>query len=107
MQKLVFIFGKLTLLFSFMDESLYFLKDFFELNTIIAQKWNNHNIKTFFLFRPYWRCYYSNTDAIIYVVDSMDRDRIGISKTELFAMLEVDAIQLQLEIEIVFIFFSK
>ncbi|KAH8869767.1 ADP-ribosylation factor-like protein 1 [Schistosoma japonicum] len=25
--------------------------------------------------RPYWRCYYSNTDAIIYVVDSMDRDR--------------------------------
>ena len=30
--------------------------------------------------RPYWRCYYSNTDAIIYVVDSADRDRIGISK---------------------------
>ena len=41
------------------------------------------------ILRPYWRCYYSNTDAIIYVVDSMDRDRIGISKTELFAMLEV------------------
>lgn len=39
--------------------------------------------------RPYWRCYYSNTDAIIYVVDSMDRDRIGISKHEMFAMLEV------------------
>ena len=30
--------------------------------------------------RPYWRCYYSNTDAIIYVVDSADRDRMGISK---------------------------
>lgn len=30
--------------------------------------------------RPYWRCYYSNTDAIIYVVDSADKDRIGISK---------------------------
>ena len=40
--------------------------------------------------RPYWRCYYSNTDAIIYVVDSMDRDRIGISKQELVSMLEVD-----------------
>jgi ADP-ribosylation factor-like protein 1 len=39
--------------------------------------------------RPYWRCYYSNTDAIIYVVDSMDRDRIGISKQELMSMLEV------------------
>ena len=41
--------------------------------------------------RPYWRCYYSNTDAIIYVVDSMDRDRIGISKQELVSMLEVPA----------------
>lgn len=40
-------------------------------------------------YRPYWRCYYSNTDAIIYVVDSMDRERIGISKQELIAMLEV------------------
>ncbi|VDN57369.1 unnamed protein product [Dracunculus medinensis] len=33
--------------------------------------------------RPYWRCYYANTDAIIYVVDSADKDRIGISKQEL------------------------
>lgn len=39
--------------------------------------------------RPYWRCYYSNTDAIIYVVDSADRDRIGISKEELLHMLRV------------------
>lgn len=39
--------------------------------------------------RPYWRCYYSNTDAIIYVVDSSDKDRIGISKQELVSMLEV------------------
>ena len=39
--------------------------------------------------RPYWRCYFSNTDAIIYVVDSTDRDRIGISKQELVSMLEV------------------
>lgn len=43
----------------------------------------------FFLHRPYWRCYYSNTDAVIYVVDSSDRDRMGISKSELVAMLEV------------------
>lgn len=46
----------------------------------------------FFFYRPYWRCYYSNTDAIIYVVDSMDRERIGISKQELIAMLEVECI---------------
>ena len=44
--------------------------------------------------RPYWRCYYSNTDAVIYVVDSADRDRIGISKQELVSMLEVSLIPL-------------
>ncbi|XP_013409662.1 ADP-ribosylation factor-like protein 1 [Lingula anatina] len=43
--------------------------------------------------RPYWRCYYSNTDAIIYVVDSMDRDRIGISKQELCSMLEEEELK--------------
>lgn len=43
--------------------------------------------------RPYWRCYYSNTDAIIYVVDSMDRERMGISKQELFSMLEEDELK--------------
>lgn len=46
--------------------------------------------------RPYWRCYYSNTDAIIYVVDSADRDRIGISKDELLYMLRVSWILLEL-----------
>lgn len=44
-------------------------------------------VLTSFFYRPYWRCYYSNTDAIIYVVDSADRDRIGISKDELLYML--------------------
>lgn len=39
--------------------------------------------------RPFWRCYYSDTDAIIYVVDSADKDRIGISKDELLCMLQV------------------
>ena len=34
--------------------------------------------------RPYWRCYYQNTSAIIYVVDSSDSDRMGISKQELY-----------------------
>ncbi len=38
--------------------------------------------------RPYWRCYYANTDAIIYVVDSTDTERLGIAKKELFAMLD-------------------
>merc|ERR1712183_69361 len=37
--------------------------------------------------RPYWRCYYANTDAVIYVVDSQDVDRIDMTKDELVAML--------------------
>jgi GTPase SAR1 family protein len=39
--------------------------------------------------RPYWRCYYTNTDAIIYVVDSADRwegrDTSGVGRMELRA----------------------
>lgn len=43
--------------------------------------------------RPYWRCYYANTDAIIYVVDSADADRLSLSKAELVAMLEEEEIK--------------
>lgn len=43
--------------------------------------------------RPYWRCYYSNTDAIIYVVDSVDRERLGLAKEELVAMLEEEELK--------------
>jgi GTPase SAR1 family protein len=39
--------------------------------------------------RPYWRCYYNNTDAIIYVIDSADIERLSIAKEELMSMLEV------------------
>ena len=41
----------------------------------------------FFSIRPYWRCYYPNTNAVIYVVDSNDRDRIDDSKRELQQLL--------------------
>ncbi|KAI9591800.1 ADP-ribosylation factor-like protein 1-like protein [Syncephalis fuscata] len=43
--------------------------------------------------RPYWRCYYANTDAVIYVVDSCDRDRISTSKEELMSMLEEEELK--------------
>lgn len=43
--------------------------------------------------RPYWRCYYANTDAVIYVIDSQDRERIGISKQELISMLEEEELR--------------
>lgn len=40
--------------------------------------------------RPYWRCYYADTKAVVYVVDSSDRERLGINKAELLAMLSED-----------------
>lgn len=43
--------------------------------------------------RPYWRCYYQNTNAIIYVVDSADSERLGIAKDELINMLEEDELR--------------
>lgn len=43
--------------------------------------------------RPYWRCYYANTDAIIYVVDSCDEERMGIARQELYAMLEEEELK--------------
>ncbi|KAI7854658.1 ADP-ribosylation factor family-domain-containing protein [Circinella umbellata] len=43
--------------------------------------------------RPYWRCYYANTDAVIYVVDSVDKDRMQTSKEELHSMLEEEELK--------------
>lgn len=43
--------------------------------------------------RPYWRCYFPNTQAVIYVVDSSDRERIGISREEFRALLEEEELK--------------
>ena len=43
--------------------------------------------------RPYWRCYYPNTDAIIFVVDSVDSDRFVTAKSELMAMLQEEELK--------------
>ncbi|CAI8498233.1 unnamed protein product [Pichia kudriavzevii] len=40
--------------------------------------------------RPYWRCYYANTAAVIFVVDSTDRDRLETARKELHLMLKED-----------------
>ncbi|EIW61877.1 ARF/SAR [Trametes versicolor FP-101664 SS1] len=37
--------------------------------------------------RPYWRCYFPNTSAIIYVIDASDVDRLDTSRSELLTML--------------------
>ncbi|KAL1060708.1 hypothetical protein V6Z11_1Z076700 [Gossypium hirsutum] len=43
--------------------------------------------------RPYWRCYFPNTQAIIYVVDSSDTDRLVIAKEEFHAILEEEELR--------------
>lgn len=43
--------------------------------------------------RPYWRCYYANTAAVIFVVDSTDKDRIATSSDELHTMLKEEELK--------------
>jgi len=40
--------------------------------------------------RPLWRHYYQNTQGLIFVIDSNDRDRIGEARDELNKMLNED-----------------
>ncbi|KAH8113388.1 ARF SAR [Phellopilus nigrolimitatus] len=43
--------------------------------------------------RPYWRCYFPNTSAIIYVIDASDHARLETSRTELLTMLSEDELR--------------
>ena len=57
-----------------------------------ASRAQDHQLLVWFMFfghRPYWRCYFPNTQAIIYVVDSSDTDRLVIAKDEFHAILQV------------------
>lgn len=56
-----------------------------ELRLLIFHQYLYHTC----IFRPYWRCYFPNTQAIIYVVDSSDTDRLVTAKEEFHAILEV------------------
>ncbi|KAK5855912.1 hypothetical protein PBY51_007545 [Eleginops maclovinus] len=40
--------------------------------------------------RPLWRHYFQNTQAVVFVVDSNDRERLGEAKEELMRMLAED-----------------
>ncbi|GBE79405.1 ADP-ribosylation factor family-domain-containing protein [Sparassis latifolia] len=40
--------------------------------------------------RPYWRCYFPNTSAIVYVIDSSDVTRLPTARSELLTMLSED-----------------
>ncbi len=43
--------------------------------------------------RPYWRCYYQDTNAVIYVVDSADSSRMEVAKQELDLMLQEEEVK--------------
>merc|ERR1712157_625254 len=43
--------------------------------------------------RPLWRHYYQNTQGLIFVVDSNDRDRIEDAREELMKLLPEDAMR--------------
>jgi ADP-ribosylation factor-like protein 1 len=43
--------------------------------------------------RPYWRCYYANTAAVIFVIDSTDIDRLNTAAEELSAMLSEEELR--------------
>ncbi|CAH7686780.1 ADP-ribosylation factor family-domain-containing protein, partial [Phakopsora pachyrhizi] len=45
------------------------------------------------LIGPYWRCYYANTQAMIDVVDSNNRDQLPIIKAELLATPSEDELK--------------
>ena len=40
--------------------------------------------------RPYWRCYYPKTNALVFVIDYSDKERMDIAKQELFLLLQED-----------------
>ena len=56
---------------------------------------NNSNHENFILnqqgqsgIRPYWRSYYPDTQAFIFVIDSCDHERLEIAKQEFLLLLE-------------------
>lgn len=43
--------------------------------------------------RPYWRCYYANTAAVVFVIDSTDIERLSTAAEELSAMLNEEELR--------------
>ena len=61
-------------------------------------KYNNLNLNVWDIggqdkIRPLWRHYYDNTDAIIYVVDSADKERLNESAAEVQKLLKHDSLK--------------
>ncbi|XP_022858046.1 ADP-ribosylation factor 1-like, partial [Olea europaea var. sylvestris] len=70
-----------------------FSLDYFTLINCYFYIYVNSSPICVFLLRPYWRCYFPNTQAIIYVVDSSDTDRLVVAKEEFHAILEEEELK--------------
>ena len=55
-------------------------------NDITFQTWDLGGQSS---FRAYWSCYYDKVDAIIFVIDTSDKDRLDIVKSEYVSILKV------------------
>eukprot|EP01017_Pseudomicrothorax_dubius_P047586 TRINITY_DN856_c0_g1_i3.p1 TRINITY_DN856_c0_g1~~TRINITY_DN856_c0_g1_i3.p1 ORF type:complete len:181 (-),score=36.55 TRINITY_DN856_c0_g1_i3:156-698(-) len=66
--------------------------------TLQTVKCNNVELQVWDLggqtgIRPFWRSYYPNTSGIIYVIDSLDKARMEISKQELMLVLQEEELK--------------
>ncbi|OEH79160.1 ADP-ribosylation factor family protein [Cyclospora cayetanensis] len=67
--------------------------DRLHLNEVIQTVPMQITVKSSCFCRPYWRCYYPNTQALIYVVDSADVERLPDARQELLLMLEEEELK--------------
>lgn len=63
---------------------------FAEIGKMKAQVWDLGGQES---IRPYWRSYYQAQEAVIFVVDSCDGDRMDIARRELMNIIEEDELR--------------
>ena len=61
-----------------------------EVGKLKAQVWDLGGQES---IRPYWRSYYQEQEAVIFVVDSCDADRMEIAKRELMNIIEEEELR--------------
>lgn len=61
-----------------------------EVGKLKAQVWDLGGQQS---IRPYWRSYYQEQEAVIFVVDSCDHERMQIAKRELMSIIEEEELK--------------
>ena len=65
----------------------------FQVKTRLGKVFNIWDVGGQDKIRPLWRHYYQNTQGLIFVVDSNDRERVGEAREELMRMLNEDELR--------------